>query len=481
MKGKFFGGDVQWNEADVSTLEFRKSGKRDDFERLLPNSLFRFLSNTTCDDVSGFLHLLGLPRLDFTTSPAMPDFANQPRQLRDAWEDYITIRLVDRHASFKAGKKAIGSRTLRRRFESKYGFTAGRLLDYYYRVQRAAYSVIGLYVGGRYSDLTSFVSGCVREQHGGYVLVGTETKHVPETAPENRDVWPAINIMRDALVCLEQISRVTCNPYLISGRETVAPRETPAPLSLTGLCEGMTHYLREVDTNGSWASWRISSNQLRHTLVHQLARADVSTVFISYQLKHLYTALAELPPDVTLGYGNLTEQRMQRATASAEANAAAARALFDPDRAKSGGLGDEFNKRMKVYFEGRMAAGMSKEEVILELAAAGNPFVNVGPGYCGGVREEEYADGTKEKPPCLGQLECNTGTCHNSVITQIHKVHWAAIRDKNKEYAKDPRLSHAAEHFREAVETANKVLNDLDASTTDDVQDNASDSPGGEE
>ena len=53
------------------------------------------------------------------------------------------------------------------------------------------------------------------------MLKGTHTKHQDLNDEENADLWPAIPIMRDALKCLEEISRVTFNPYLISGCETV--------------------------------------------------------------------------------------------------------------------------------------------------------------------------------------------------------------------------------------------------------------------
>ena len=139
----------------------------------------------------------------------------------------------------------------------------------------------------------------------------------------------------------------------------------------------------------------------------------------------------------------------------------AANALFNPDSPIAGGGAEAFRQRRKVYFDGRMAEGWTQDEIIDQLAACGSPFVNVGPGYCGGVREEELADGTKRPPPCIGNLQCNTGDCDNAVVTQIHVAQWKDIVVKNKELASDTRLAHAADNFKAAISTGERVLRDL--------------------
>jgi hypothetical protein len=58
-------------------------------------------------------------------------------------------------------------------------------------------------------------------------------------------------------------------------------------------------------------------------------------------------------------------------------------------------------------------------------------------------------------------LQCNTGDCDNAVVTQIHVSQWKDIVVKNKELASDPRLAHAADNFKAAISTGERVLRDL--------------------
>lgn len=168
-----------------------------------------------------------------------------------------------------------------------------------------------------------------------------------------------------------------------------------------------------------------------------------------------------MPANVTLGYGNIGNYKLERAMAVKELSRDVANALYHPNSPIAGGGADEFRQRRKAYFDGRIAEGWTQDEIIDQLAACGMPFVNVGPGYCGGVREEQLANGTKRAPPCIGNLQCNTGDCNNAVVTQIHVGQWKDILVKNKELASDPRLAHAVENFDAAISTGERVLRDL--------------------
>src|SRR5690606_38479670 len=134
--------------------------------------------------------------------------------------------------------------------------------------------------------------------HGAHVLAGTSVKHKALDAEENVDLWPATPIMRDAVKCLAYISKATFNPYLISSSESVPIGRNPKALSLSGFTGAINSYLHEIDVSKRWQNWKINPHQLRHTLAHQLARADVGLIYIAHQMKHLHSALSALPPEV---------------------------------------------------------------------------------------------------------------------------------------------------------------------------------------
>lgn len=456
------GGSLQWNKKDLETLDFCYTKARDDYNPVMPNDLFRFLSNTACSDVIGFLRLLGIQPEDKTSIAQSAACALAVSNGRKMFDDYVQIRAHDREHRAKVGKKQFASKTERKYFQLNHLVTLQETLDYLYRVQRAAYTVIGLYTGARYSDLTSFKTGCIVKHHGIYVLAGTLAKFEEDSKLEDNDLWPAIPIMRDALRCLEEISRVTFNPYLISGRETVAIGNTPKPLTLTGLTSAINNYLTEIDTSGNWQHWRIHPHQLRHTLAHQLARADVGLMFIAHQMKHLHSALTALPPAVTLTYGNIGDLKTQRAIQAKPAYTEAAAELYDPTKPIAGGGAEDFKNRRKAYFEGMAAQGWTKDEIIEHLARQGLPFASVGMGYCGGKRDTLLKDGTRELNPCLGSLQCNPNECHQAVITRTHISQWKKVLKQNLDMAADDRMSHAREVHLAAAQEARTVLAQLE-------------------
>lgn len=456
-----FAGALQWDAGDLKELEFRYPNDRPDLRRVMPDQLFRFLSNAATDDIHGFLHFLGLTPADASGASAWPSAFSPDVDGAACFDCYVSIRDQDRAASHRAGKKISNSGPLRRQLERKFDVKPVDFFSYLLHMRNAALTLVGLYTGARWSDYSGFKVGCIEELHGYPVLRGTVVKGEDVDAPELNDLWPAIPILRDAVTCLEALSRVTHNPFLFSPSDTVPIGDTPLPLSIVGLTLAINEYLTTCDTDEDWSSWRINVHQLRHTLARQLANADVGAVFISFQLKHLYTALAALPAEVTLGYGNLSQQRMDRAVALADANLDAARALYHPDAPVAGGGADEFRKRRKTYFEGKAAAGWSVDETIQALATRGIPFVSVGPGYCGGVKEELLKDGKTRPPPCIGDLQCNPGDCPQAIVTMTHKRHWERIVEKNEELSKDPRLQHARTNFEKAIFTGRKVLSDL--------------------
>jgi hypothetical protein len=449
---------LQWNLNDLNSLNFKNPIKRTDYERVMPNELFRFLSNSACADVLEFLRFISHTPLDKSIHQSCRSFGSNSINGSQLFLDYLAIRKADSDYALRSGKKHPASKTLRIRFKSIHGVSPKEVFWWFYRVQRAAFTVIGLYTGARYSDLTTFTTDCVHTFHGLHVLTGTHVKNKALDDKEDYDLWPAIPIMRDAVACLEYFSKITLNNYLLCSSETLAIGETPKALSLNGFTEAVTNYLHEVDTSHRWTDWHINAHQLRHSLAHQLARADVGLVFIAHQMKHLHTALHALPPDVTMMYGNIGDLSTQKALHSESAYLEAAKELYGPDRPVAGGGAEAFMARRKVYFEGMAAQGWEVDEIIENLAKQGLPFASVGIGYCGGRRETRLKDGTKELPPCIGSLQCNPGICSQAVITKTHEASWQKIHDQNKTLASDPRMAHAIEPLLAAMNAAEQVL-----------------------
>lgn len=461
MKHYLVGPPPSWGKLDVKNLKFRFGQKRDDYNPVMPNGLFRLLSDSACWDVLSFIRFLGKEPEDKAQRPAPAELFNSIPNGAEVFDDYVAIRNQDRKYWFRSGKRSPNTKTKRNAFRLKYGMTVAKFQEKLYRVQRASYTIIGLYTGGRYSDLTTFRCGCIEKHHGQFIIKGTEVKSGSLLAPEDNDLWPAIPIMRDAITCLEQISQFTFNPYFISSSMTVAIGETPAPLSLVGFTSALNTYLEEIDTAGFWEKWQINAHQLRHSLAHQLARADVGLLYIAHQMKHLHTAFNALPPNVTLLYGNISDLTAQKALLADSAYNEAAYGLYDPDRPVAGGGAQAFKKRRKAYFEGMAAQGWTKDEVIANLARQGMPFASVGLGYCGGKRKMILEDGTEEVPPCLGSLQCNPVACSQALITDTHIPQWKKVLKQNREMARDERMAHAKDVFLAAATTAERVLQDL--------------------
>lgn len=460
LKIKKFNISINWNKNDLENLKFPSTGTRDT-KKVMPNELFRMLSDNASLDVAFFSESLKWLREDKETPFKHSALLPQDIFFAQAWEDYIEIRIEDQEYSQKLGKKSVNTQLQRKAFKNIYGLPVSDFRDYITRVQRACMLLIGLYTGGRYSDLASFNNECIKITHGMPMLVGTHIKNQSLDNPINDDLWPAIPIIVDAVKCLREISRLNNSEYLISKNSSSFEKENNKPLSSKAFTDALNAYMHAVDTLGKWKSWSINPHQLRHTLAHQLEQANVATLYISYQLKHLHNCLTSLPPSVTLGYGHIADNKVARATAAKKIYKDATSALYDPESPIAGGGAEDFIKRRKIYFDGRMAEGWSKDEIIEQLTVAGAPFVNVGTGYCGGKRETIASNGEKISPPCIGSLQCNTGNCHNAIITQSHAPIWKEIVIKNKEMAADPRLSHALANFKEAISTGERVLSQL--------------------
>lgn len=449
-----------WTPTDIRSLSFKVSGTRDDYETVFPNQLFRLISNKATDDVVGFLKFIGEMTASEVPGVIPRSFENLDGQA--IFQAYVEYREVD-----SAKKRSLmGEITYGRGVDARQrqlkalGCTAGEFLLYIRRVHGASCSLIALYTGARYSDLTGFKSGCLNRVRGMWFLVGTHIKHEDIDNPTDQDLWPAIPAMRDALRCLELFTKFTKNQFLISGLSSVEEGLGRA-YSPNGLTEALKRYIRSIDTESTWAKIQVSPHRCRHTLGHQLARADLGLPFIAHQLKHLHSALHAVPPQVTLMYGGISDLKFERATQTPKLHFELAKALYDPESPLAGGGSQEFGERRKQYFEGMQASGMTKDDIILGLATKAIPFSSVGMGYCLGRREIKNKDGSTQKPPCMGSLQCSPEFCPNALITKQHEHLWKKVHKQNAELADRPEMQYARTELLEKSHRAKAILNQL--------------------
>jgi hypothetical protein len=449
----------RWTPTDIRSLGFKESEARYDYNPVFPNPLFRLISNTATDDVAGFLNLVGETSCSNVPGVIPPIFANL--DVPAIFQTYIEYRERDyaqKHSRVKV-TKGNGFQAKKNQLEG-LGCKAGEVLQYIRRVHEASCSLIALYTGARYSDLTGFKSGCLQRIRGMWFLVGTHIKHEDIDNPTDQDLWPAIPAMRDALRCLELFTTFTKNHFLISGLNTVGEGCGRA-YSPNGLAQALVRYIGRIDEGGTWVEIQVSPHRCRHTLGHQLARADLGLPFIAHQLKHLHSALRAVPPQVTLMYGGIADLKFERATQAPQLHFELAKSLYDPDSPLAGGGSEEFSQRRKQYFEGMQASGMTKDEIIQGLATKAIPFSSVGMGYCLGRREIKNKDGSTQKPACTGSLQCSPESCPNALITKQHAHLWKRVDRQNAELAERPEMRHARIELLEKSKRAKVILKQL--------------------
>ncbi|WP_286952919.1 MULTISPECIES: hypothetical protein [unclassified Pseudomonas] len=109
---------------------------------------------------------------------------------------------------------------------------------------------------------------------------------------------------------------------------------------------------------------------------------------------------------------------------------------------------------MKKIFNGYMAAGYSKEEIVAQMAKKRLAIINVGQGFCYGSQREEH----DESLPCIGSLRCNPNRCKNAVVTRAHAPRWREIYLENRLALSSGSSSIVEEELRAAIDEAKGVL-----------------------
>lgn len=460
VQGNLKYGRLLWDSRDIRTLNWPPK-KASGHIPTLPDRLFAFLSNTSIDLVLEFHHLMGN-----TTIEALTDSAHRKLKQRDwshfkeMFESYITRRGQVRA---KSGNWASNHT---KRFYKRFGVMPGSLHDFLYDVQTAAFQVILLYTGMRYSEAASMQAGCLLVRDGVTLIKSTLIKDKPSNLPIDQDEWVAIGIVQDAVRALEELSRCTFNQFLFASYSLVSMGEEPNPISHGGLVGRLQLYLSKVDEHRTWRDWQLSTHQYRHGLVHQLVRTEVGIPYITRQLKHVYTLLDErsykINPTTTI-YG-MQKQMLLGTTigsyAVKEANVFLAMDLYGPGKKFAGGGAALHIEKTEAFFRGIGLEGKAREKYIEKLARSGVSLIRTGVGWC--VRNHVDPQKLKEAPPpCIGDLNCNPHTCSYSVVPESRKSDVIARYLNAAKQLAAPDQSHLTSHWEAELRNLSAMLEQL--------------------
>ncbi|MFD4928737.1 tyrosine-type recombinase/integrase [Peribacillus butanolivorans] len=466
---KYLPEKVEWNKADIDNLDFGYQDynlKSDTYsDQPLEDSLFLFLSKQATKDVVIFLKLLGVKiNYNLVDNIEIDSYYSKYIDLfKEMFDSYVNIRIRDKEYGVKGGTRGASSQ-YRIEFKSKYGISVQEFLGVLQRFHRAAIFIVCQFTGVRYSEVISFQTGCLTKiKEGLWVIKGTVTKGENLNNQEGNDEWVACPIVRDAVNVLEEIQRFTFNSFLISPTYSVYLKQKNLPYTNSALNDVFNLYLEQIDEKKNFVGpeYKIGSHRLRHTLAIQFLRAKLGIPYISYHLKHLHSQVINLQNyinNVTLGYGNIAKELFSNATAIDYVKKEIVYDLYHPDSPVAGKNSEAFKNRRKAYYQGMQAEGFTIEEILELLQIKGVPFADVGLGYCGGKKEIILTDGTKEQPPCIGQLKCNPARCQNAIIPSSKIPHWANVYKHNKKMLEDPYFAHAKREHQEFMEEAKVVL-----------------------
>ncbi|MFA0514689.1 hypothetical protein BCU00_007445 [Vibrio breoganii] len=276
------------------------------------------------------------------------------------------------------------------------------------------------------------------------------------------DRWIAIPIMIDAMRVIELIGgKVFQNTYVFSNVDTLKYGGVDRPMaSLTHIVKKSFMVLTGLSPND--INSKLNGYVFRHSLSHQMFRADVGLPVISYQLKHMVSAVEALArkgkvSQTTLGYGGIANELTKGANKPLvlrhSAELEAVKANFDPNGKYMGGKAEEHLSKVKKFFSGCIEAGYTEEEIYEAMVEQGLAIINVGSGYCfGGVEDFD------ETLPCIGSLRCNPVRCHNAVVTKANAPKWREIYLDNIKLLGADGYEDRQDQLVEAIEESKRVL-----------------------
>jgi len=453
-------GRLQWNCFDVKTLHWRPKKESENI-RTLPDRLFALLSNNSADLILEFHLLLG----NDTSDPNVDSARIKAKQrewprFKEMFQSYVRRREI-----IKAqGRKWVSNHTYA--FVREFGIQPRTVLSFLIDVQTAAFEIILLYTGMRYSEAASLRTGCLIVRDGVTLIKSTLIKQMPSNLPIDQDEWVAIGIVRDAVRALEELSRCNINKFLFANFLTTRTEDDENPITGGGLNERLNDYLKRIDEQGVSGDWQLSSHQNRHALANQLARAEVGIPYITRQLKHYHSLLSErsykINPTSTI-YGMQRQRIVANATglrALRDANVEVAKDLYGEGRRFAGGGAALHIKRTEGFFRGIGLEGKDREKYIEKLSESGGTEIRTGVGFClrNHVDPKKLAEAP---PPCIGDLQCNPHTCTHSVVPESRKAEVIARYRNAAKQLDSSDQSHLRSHWEAELNAFAAMLQQL--------------------
>lgn len=450
--------------------------------RILPNDVFEKASREASFAVVDFLKELGEPINDEVALARQAAKDYSPAKSMGlspyTFDLYVALRLRRKGYDSSAMRAAIGS--VRPEFLSKnrqHDFKSSTVLHlsthvplddelrrYINFISYSACYLVAQYTGMRPSELSEILVGsCLEQENDYWLLISNVVKHRQGLSKLFDDKWVAIPIVRDAIRAACLIAKIKQNPYLFSSVDTVAQGGKPLSLQTSGITYQLNLFFQEILTDEEFETLDFSPYTLRHTLAYQMARAELGLPFISYQLKHFGDLVGGAGQNqafstISLGYGATAEILSKGGRSGGKTPRAVAEEDYitsycDPDGNYAGPNAGSHKARMKKVFDGYMAAGYTKEEVIAQMAKKRLAVINVGQGFCYGGQREAHDDSL----PCIGTLRCNPNRCKNAVVTKAHAPRWREIYVANS-LALSSSSSSNTEELRAAMDEAKSVL-----------------------
>ena len=345
-------------------------------------------------------------------------------------------------------------------FRNKYEYSNPMRIAFN-EVYYSALWVIGTLMGARpnvYSDLK--IDDCLNLEDN--TIVAEEHKGRDNRWNLFNDRWIAIPIMIDAIKVVELIGgKMFQNTYVFANVDTLKPDKVDTPMSALS-CIIQNSFSALTGLSPKDINSKLNGYTFRHSLAHQMFRADVGLPVISYQLKHIVSATDALVrkgkiSQTTLGYGGIANQltniKGKLVDLRHEAELEAVKSNFNPHGKYMGGKADEHLSKIKKFFNGCMEAGYSEEEIYEAMVKQGLAIINVGSGYCfGGVEDFD------ETLPCIGSLRCNPNRCHNAIVTQANAPKWREIYLSNLNLVGVEGYEDRQDQIAEAIEESKRVL-----------------------
>ncbi|EPJ8755468.1 site-specific integrase [Pseudomonas putida] len=381
--------------------------------------------------------------------------------------DQVMDVLGDSAAASMGNYLFYNARTALNKYKDETGSGFGdEFRKYLSSICYACHYIIGQYTGMRPSELAELLTdSCVQFDGRFWLLRSAVTKHEENLVELFDDFWIAIPIVRDAVRVCAWMKKFKNNDYVYSSMDTVPWGEKSVSLSRSGVQHTIDGFFQKNLPPEVHAKLDFNPYMLRHTLAHQLYRADLGLPFISHQLKHfgeiVGVSRSERYSKTTLSYGELADKMASGGGRGSQAESLRHQAekesnqhRFDPDGNYAGVNAQAHKERLQRVFQGYMAAGYTKDEIFEAMTKQHIAVISVGQGFCYGGKSEEFDSSI----PCVGSLRCNPNRCKNAIVSKANAPSWREVYYQNKALLRNPDFAYNHVQIKAAMEEAYGVL-----------------------